>query len=116
MNKNADLLNKLNEQIVALRNKMIKKFGFPPETKGMNPTKEQLFDFYVFYNENKSQIKNTNSNVNNEVNIQFLLYIDERIKHTTDAAKYHFGLNFKRFHKELRQYLNTVGLTSPEKN
>jgi len=97
------LLDKLNNWIVKLNNDMVLKFGEPPKERGIMPSLKQLFDSYLFYNENKPEIKD----FEDIITINMSMYIGERMQHIVESADIVYAIEPKNFFELLKKYIET---------
>ena len=96
------LRKKINIKIQALIDKMVVKFGPPPE-HGIYPELKWIFDVWNFYNDNCPQIRS----FHDEDNIQMAFYVGERRHHMVEQAQIVYGLSAEKFFTMLKIYDET---------
>lgn len=105
-------MSDLQKKITNLNKKMIKEFGNPQNKTGI-PTLEWMIKAWLFYNENKPTIYN----VNDKLNMDFLMCIEEMKEKIVESANIGYSVSETKFFEFVQQYqLNKSPITNPPLN
>ncbi len=102
----------VNKEILKLNQKMINKFGEPPETREIIPSLKWLLDVWLFYNDNKPQIKGFDDGLN----INISMYVSQRIQHISESINIIYNLSGKEFYEILEKYTKTNEVPNMNRN
>lgn len=96
------ITNNLDKSIDNLFKRAVEKFGSPP-APGIPPTLEQIFDMYIFYNENNESIRMSN----NDIEMQLSSYISDKMNQIIASANYYYKLDPIQFSGQLNAYIES---------
>lgn len=92
----------IGHEVDLLNQKMVAKMGMP-QNKGEVPTLKVLCDAFIFYNENRREVKDPKD----ILNINMAMLIGDRMERILDSANVLYSLSERKFLETLKQYIDT---------
>lgn len=102
------------KEVAKLNDLMIRQFGEPPKTRGIIPELEWLIRVWLFYNDQNQ--KYNIENFDDELNINMLFYVGERMEHLVKIAYSVYNVEAKEFYDIVKGYLDKKEIPTLKKN
>lgn len=103
--------NNLENQLFKLYNKMVDRFGEPPE-HGTFPSLQDILDMWLFYKDNSPQIEG----FHDDIGMKMSMHIEERKAHLVETAFVVYNVNEHDFGDMLLKHVNENKIPNIEKN
>lgn len=101
----------IGHEVDLLNKKMIEKLGVP-QNKDAVPTLKVLCDAFIFYNENRREVKDPKD----ILNFNIAMLIGDRMERILDSANVLFSLSERKFLEIVNHYSSTQQINEPPMN